>query len=495
MVIELDKRHMKFDGDLLLTTTCPVECDFCVYSCTASKESWKWMPEKTIRRVAEEYSKNNISIRISGGEPFYDLGNLERCIDILLEYYKPYNILIISSGFWAYDEKNTKKNLELVKRKGLDRIIISTDVFHAKRIPLKNVENFVKVGKGLGLEPVIRITLSGMPEKMMDELIKIIVKYQPKIELHEMGLVGRAEKLSESFGLSNVKMTDEDFNKRMDLFISKFQKLARKNNIPADIDLYHTYAAKRCQVEEALDFFPTTFPNGNVYGCSMAMKLSYMGNINNDSLAMMISKFKKTIPGVIVFRESRCSNIHRYLSPLDTEKCDFCKDQPFTDKGWGSEYLGRKFIRANRKNLSSIPKKYDSGHDLLVSFDVKQNQDNGEKIIEMLKELKKRKIRFKISNALPPCFFRSNWSKLVKEFNIPNNCYECHELFSVEDGNVILCPNVYHKKGLEFNQVKDRNDIFERFVTFHNKLKLNKRCISCIYFKRKQCNGICFRGS
>lgn len=497
MVIELDPRYMKFDGDLLLTTACPVECDFCVYSCTASKQPEKWMHEETIRRVAEEYSKNDIGIRISGGEPFYDLNKLERCINILLEYYKPYQLLIITSGFWAINENKTRKNLELIKNKGFDRVIISTDRFHAKKIPLKNVENFVKVGKELDLDPVIRITLSGMPKKMMDELIRIIVKYKPKIELHEMGLVGRAEKLPESFGLNNRKATEEDFERRKQLFISKLQKIAKEKNMPINIGFYNTYAAKRHQIDEALEFFPTTFPNGNNYACSMTMKGCYIGNINEESLAFMMSKLKKTISGTIMFRESKCNNLWRYLSPIDRDKCDFCKDQPFVENGsFNSEYLGRKFISLTTKNMSSISKKYDGKHELLLSFQLRKNdlnQNFGMEILKLFNELKKKRIRFKVSRPLPRCLFGQNWSKIIEDLHIPKNCFECHELFTVDSEGMVNFCNTIGQIGPKFKYTKNRKQIFEYFKTFYDNLDLFENCKNCTFLIRKQCSGLCYR--
>src|SRR3989338_9880805 len=120
MVIKKDVRHKPVDGDLLITMACPVNCDFCVYSCLPSLEPQKWMPEETIRRVAEEYSKNDIAIRICGGEPFYNLDKLKRCIDILLEYYKPFDLNIISSAVFAGSIGNTRRNLNVIKNADFD---------------------------------------------------------------------------------------------------------------------------------------------------------------------------------------------------------------------------------------------------------------------------------------------------------------------------------------------------------------------------------------
>jgi len=289
MAINLDHRHKPLDGDLLLTAACPIECDFCVYSCEAEKEPEKWMPEKTIRRVAEQYSKNGIGIRIGGGEPFYDLEKLRNCIKILMEYYKPNELLIITSGFFGADKENANKHLNAIKGFGFDTLIISADRFHLKRVPLKNIENIIECCKELGIEPVLRISIDSDSYEFIDKITEIIAKNKVSIEVHDWGSFGRAEKLDKN-PLGN-------FTKDQEYFFSKLKEFAGKFNAPLDPRFYLAHTAKRSQNKYASDFFPTTFPNGNVYGCSMTMKGSYLGNINKEDLSDMMVKWKEHFAG------------------------------------------------------------------------------------------------------------------------------------------------------------------------------------------------------
>jgi len=493
MVIKFDFRHKKLDGDLLLTTACPVECDFCVYSCTASKEPWKWMPERTIRRVAEEYSKNDIGVRISGGEPFYDLEKLERCIDILLEYYKPIELLIITSGFFAFNRENTEKYLKVIKERDFDLLAISMDRFHQKRIPLKNIENIIEICNKMDIEVALRLSLDSLSFSLIDKVSELIVKHKLPIEVHGWGVCGRAEKLGDS------SLKDED--KVREYLFSKINKFAEKYDSPHDPRYYLTHTAKRSQREYASEFFPTTFPNGNVYACSMTMKGCYMGNINIENLLDMIFKFKNTFPGYYMLSNSNCYFLRNFLPEKFNWRCEFCKDRFFIDVDKiPEETLGREYVKITTKadlnklfkqlleKKKSIPQKgYE--REFLLSFRLRKNDLNeatGRKIKNFLNKLKENKIRFALSMPLPPCL------GIKVDNNQPKNCFECRELFTVQNGFVRYCEPLGRIKGHMLELIKDRNQIYKHFKIEHNKLSISEECEFCLFKLRNQCNGMCF---
>ena len=482
MVIQLDHRHKKLDGDLLLTTACPVECDFCVYSCTASKEEKKWMPEKAIRRVAEEYSKNDVGVRIGGGEPFYDLEKLKNCVKILLEYYKPNELLIITSGFFGTNRKNTLKHLEVIKKFNFDTLVISTDRFHLKKVPLKNIKNVVEACKELEIEPVLRISIDSESHDLIDKLVEIIVKNRVAIEVHDWGVFGRAEKLdTEPLG---------NFSKDQEYFFSKIKEFAEKFDAPSDWRYYMTHSAKRSQRKYARDFFPTTFPNGNVYGCSMTMKGSYLGNINDEDLADMLVGWKNALPGNFCLSESSCQEVSRFLPKKYNHRCEFCKSYPLSVDN--EEALGQKFLKIDASmDFDKIFEKVkNEDRELLVSFRLTEmdlNRDVGNKIKNFLDKLEKNKIRYVLSRPLPRCFGFQTRS------NDPKNCFECRELFTIEDDHVKYCEPSGGLIGWSLDSLKDRKQIYDYFEIEHNKKKLTNICEDCFFRMRKQCNGLCFR--
>lgn len=494
MVIRWDFRHKRHDGDLLITMACPMECDFCVYSCTASKEPWKWMPEKTIRRVAEEYSKNDIGIRISGGEPFYDLKKLDKCIDILLEYYKPFEILIITSGFFGSNKANIERYVNLIKKRNFDLLVVSIDRFHQKKVPLKNIENIIEVCNEMDIEIALRLSLDSLSFPLIDKVSKLIVKYKLPMEAYNWGNFGRAEKL-DNYLLKGEKIIVEY------LFL-KIKEFAEKYGAPLDPRYYLTHTPKKSQREYAREFFPTTFPNGNIYACSITMKGSYMGNINKGNLSDMILKFKKTFPGYYMFSNSNCSHLINFLPEKINSKCEFCKDRFFINvKKSPEEALGREFIKITMKldfnelfkrlldKKKSIPQK-EYEREFLLSFRLSENdihnKRTGLKIKNFLDKLKFNRIRFALSRPLPPCLGK------VIDSTQPKNCFECRELFTIENGIIRYCEPLGRIKGYRLEWIKDRKQIYKYFKIEHGKLKLSRKCSFCLFRIRNLCNGMCF---
>ncbi|OGI15182.1 hypothetical protein A3K63_03575 [Candidatus Micrarchaeota archaeon RBG_16_49_10] len=483
MVIHFDHRHKPLDGDLLLTTQCPVECDFCVYACNIEKDQKKWMPEKTIHRVAEEYSKNDISIRICGGEPFLDLSKLKKCIEILFQYYEPSDLLIITSGFFGNSKKNTLKYLGPLKRLDFDTLVISSDRFHLKRVPLKNIETVVDICKELEIEPILRISIDPESHTLINRLTEMIVKNNIKVEVHSWGSYGKAEEM-ENF-------SEISFDKEKKYFFDKIKEYAGKLDLSGEPNYYFAHSSKRSQRRYLGQFYPTTYPNGNLYGCSITLKYSLMGNINNQNLLPMILKWKNTLPGFFHVSKSSCNRLKDFLPPkFNIDRCDFCRNQPFNSE-MPEEKLGRLYTILNPENLEEISNKLKKGsNEYLLSFRIKEEQLNnkliGEKIDKFLNELKKRKIRFTLSRPLPPCI------SVKVDDKQPKNCFECRELFTIDNRRVRYCEPLNNVNGEILEKLDNRMQIFNKFLYYRAEMKISSVCENCIYRTRKKCNGLCF---
>jgi len=497
MGIKFDIRHKPFDGDLLLTMACPVGCDFCVYSCLPSMEPQKWMPEETIRRVAEEYSKNDIAIRICGGEPFYNLEKLKTCIDILLEYYNPFDLDIITSAVFAGSKENAIRNLKVIKDANFDSMLVSVDRFHLPRVPLQKIINVIEAAKGMDIEPVLRLSLDMLSFQLMDEIAKIIVKYQTPIEVHSWGVVGRAENLDTSV-LENYNIVES-------YMFNKISLCAKKNNSPPDYRYYlHGHAAKRSQRKIAPSFYPTTFPNGNVYATSYTFKSEYMGNINTENLFDMIATFGDTFFGHFILSEHDNDVFNKFVPKKFEDKFDMSRNVPLSED-MKEEAIGRRFIKIDSgDNFDDIFKKMIEerkfhgpygveDREFLISFRLKAedlwNKETEKKISKFLNNLKLKKIKFVLSRPLPPCL------KIVVDEKQPKNCFECRELFTVENGMIkFVCDCIKDTKGPEIDIIKSRKQIYDIFDEIHKKQKPAEICRNCIYYLRRDCNSMYFKG-
>jgi len=158
---------------------------------------------------------------------------------------------------------------------------------------------------------------------------------------------------------------------------------------------------------------------------------------------------------------------------------------------------GSSFIQiTNLKKLDDILEKIkylkpiDKIDLFLLSFHLQKSEFNlstGKKIIEFLNSLKKSKKYFKVTKPLPKrCLFGENWEKIFEKYEIPKTCFECLELFFLENNDIIFCNG---KKGGKFDEAKDRREIYDKFIELKTR-KEPENCNDCIYKIRKSCDGI-----
>jgi len=158
---------------------------------------------------------------------------------------------------------------------------------------------------------------------------------------------------------------------------------------------------------------------------------------------------------------------------------------------------GKQILKLPINQLNSF--KYRPNNKLLViSFKLSAQslgkKEVGRKILNFLYRIKKRKVNFKINEPLPRCLFVYDYDKITEHFKIPKNCFECDELFSVEENGMIrACHTLGNRLGPKLEYMNDRNQIYEYFKTFHQELKPSNKCKTCIWFVRDKCNGLCFK--
>jgi MoaA/NifB/PqqE/SkfB family radical SAM enzyme len=476
----------KFDGDLLITTACPNECEFCIYRCTKDGE---YMPEDLIEKVAREYTENDIGIRICGGEPFMDQKKLGKCLDIVLKHQKPEEIQVITGGHFASDEAQTKKALKILSERKLDTVVVSMDRFHLKNVPISNIMNIIDEAKKQAIRVNIRFTIDEESYAFAEQIAELIAKHEVNFEPHfSFALMGNAESLDPKL-ISDQK-------KRKEHFVNSLNDSAKRygrDNIWA----LEQQSPKRSQRYFGKGFFPTTFPSGAVFADSQCCKGSYMGNLKETTLKEMTDEFQKTLPGYILLSERSdcCSRMPKLLPEGTTDFCEFCRSQPF-GKDIPNEAIGRITVFPSKENdfgnSMTLPDDY---RELLLAFELTEqdlNQATGRMIDSFLDTLIEKKRRFKVARPLPPCLFGFRAGKIAKRFSLPKDCYGCSELFTVENEEIISC-RALGKKGPKIWYMEDRKEIFSYFKAMRNEKKLMNICTTCLYSKRGQCDGLCYR--
>lgn len=455
-----ETNYKSLDGDLLLTTACPVECDFCIYGANPKGE---WMPENLIRKLAKQYTEMDIGVRICGGEPFMDFDKLRKCLDIVLEYQSPHEVLVITSGFFGSDR--AKKGVKILTDRELDMLVISTDRFHECAVPLASIQNIIDAAKGR-LKIVIRFTSDERSHDLMERVAEFVVRNEVYVEFHpSFGSYGKAELLDGSL--------NQNTEERTRFFKEAVLRYADQFNKPAFLSHYMVQSAKRSQRKRNPKFYPTCFPNGNIYADSQCTRGTFMGNLNEKPLKELVEKFKDSLPGYMLLKDKgMCSKQMRSL--FFGDECEYCRNHGDA----GDEAIGRKNITMKPGSVPDII----SSRELFVTIELTHDDlKPSQEVQEFVDSLKS--VRHVMARPVPKC---------VAKYDGPKNCYGCRDLFSFRDGHFYSCKFI-GVKGPKYDKSIDRQQLFELFNAERLKKPVNATCRKCRYYRRRQCDGLCYR--
>ncbi|MEW6295019.1 MAG: radical SAM protein [Candidatus Diapherotrites archaeon] len=141
---------------ILYTHKCPIYCDHCCGNFSPKRKE-KLTPKKVLDYFNDISSIKVKKICFTGGEPFLFFDEL---INLISKGKRMgFKISVISNGFWAVNEKETRKIMRLLSKNGLAAIKISADEFHQKFIPIDNILNILKISnKQIPLKTIISFT-------------------------------------------------------------------------------------------------------------------------------------------------------------------------------------------------------------------------------------------------------------------------------------------------------------------------------------------------
>jgi hypothetical protein len=182
-------------ADILITDTCPVECRFCLYDCTAS--GGREMPIDLFERICRGYAETGIGhLRILGGEPFAVLPHLVACHAIARRYFAPDRISVVTSGYWGGSEQSIRKSLGPFLDIDPFRLVLSVDAFHLEKIPISSYENILKFCRGTSFSITVNIHYSAALSPVLSTLQRWKSEYRLDFLFSEVFEVGRAASLS-----------------------------------------------------------------------------------------------------------------------------------------------------------------------------------------------------------------------------------------------------------------------------------------------------------
>jgi hypothetical protein len=221
---------------LSITTRCPVACAHCIVEAGPKRRDEMSLADAEVWiRQAATYRRGYIrSIVITGGEPFFSRGLLER----ILQCSESNGLVpaVVTNAYWAGTRSDARDALSRLPQ--IRMLAISTDIYHQRSIPLGYINNAVSAAEEMGIR--YNIATCAVDERdpryldLLDQLCGFVDK--SLIKEYPVFPAGRAKK---TIRPSSFVKSDE-------------------------------YPPGPCTGAD----FPTIFPDGRVVGCmGMLMEL------------------------------------------------------------------------------------------------------------------------------------------------------------------------------------------------------------------------------
>ncbi len=136
---------------LYLTYACNARCAFC-YLCGGPDRGGEMLVETAVRvwRELEELARSQgvgMRVHLAGGEPCNDWPRLVALLRAARDAGLAPAEKIETNAGWATDDGLTRARLEHLNAFGVERLVVSCDIFHQEYVPLERVQRCVRVAR------------------------------------------------------------------------------------------------------------------------------------------------------------------------------------------------------------------------------------------------------------------------------------------------------------------------------------------------------------
>ncbi len=195
---------------LMLTYWCNARCAFC-YVYSGPDRGGDMSRDDAIRlwRELDELARahgKTMRIHLAGGEPTGDWPRLVSIIRAARDAGLTRLEKVETNAFWATSDGLTRARLELLDALGMERLIISADVYHQEFIPVERVERCVRMarevlGRGRLIVRWWDFYQQPVETRRLDDAERARA-FQAALTRHQDRLAGRAaERLTDFFPL------------------------------------------------------------------------------------------------------------------------------------------------------------------------------------------------------------------------------------------------------------------------------------------------------
>ncbi|MFO0838218.1 MAG: radical SAM protein [Phycisphaerae bacterium] len=136
---------------LLLTYWCNARCAFC-YVYSGPDRGGEMTRELALRLWAtlDQHAKRHgrrMRIHLAGGEPMGDWPRLAALVRAARDAGLTPLEKIETNAFWAVDDDLTRTRLELLDALGMEKLVVSADIYHQEFVPIERVRRCVEIAR------------------------------------------------------------------------------------------------------------------------------------------------------------------------------------------------------------------------------------------------------------------------------------------------------------------------------------------------------------
>lgn len=152
--IAIQSYQMKKNLSILYTNKCPIECRHCSVDAGPLRDT-KLSPENILPHLSEFHDFGIREIRFTGGEPLLFIDELKEIAGECRQI--GWSQVVFSNGFWASTIDSANQYALQLREMGIGKVVLSTSIFHAEYVPLKNIRTAVDALKSAGVQTSILV--------------------------------------------------------------------------------------------------------------------------------------------------------------------------------------------------------------------------------------------------------------------------------------------------------------------------------------------------
>lgn len=144
---------------LIPSNHCNITCRHCAPECgPVRKQPWDVPLLKQCITDAGRIASLGKTVHLAGGEPFLYFPQM---LDVARHARQSgFTCSVVTNGFWAVNADRASRMISSLAEAGLNRVELSTDVFHQEHIPVETVRRAIRVLKSAGVCVVLRVVTS-----------------------------------------------------------------------------------------------------------------------------------------------------------------------------------------------------------------------------------------------------------------------------------------------------------------------------------------------